>query len=82
MSPAPRPGDAVAADAGLSVARTAAGGCRRGGSRPGTPVTWPTEDTHHPEQCDHDLLTGAFRHNGTTFEIVCSVGVDPGWCTS
>jgi hypothetical protein len=82
MSPAPRPGDAVAADAGLSVARTAAGGCRRGGSRPGTPVTWPTEDTHHPEQCDPVLLTGAFRHNGTTFEIVCSVGVDPGWCTS
>ena len=41
----------------------------------GRPQTWPIEDTARPETSDPVLLTGAFPHTGTTFEIVGSVGV-------
>jgi hypothetical protein len=46
------------------------------------PVTWPTEDTHHPEQCDPVPLTGAFAPDGATCEIACSIGVGSDWSTS
>ena len=65
----------LAAGAGLAVAGYGGGWLTTQWFAAGRPVTWPAEDTHRPEQSDPVLLTGAFPHSGTTFEIVGSVGV-------
>lgn len=65
----------LAAGAGLAVAGYASGWLTTQWFAAGRPVTWPAEDTYRPEESDPVLLTGAFPHSGTTFEIVGSVGV-------
>ncbi|MGR6965118.1 heparan-alpha-glucosaminide N-acetyltransferase domain-containing protein [Geodermatophilus sp. URMC 61] len=65
----------LAAGAGLAVAGYGGGWLTTQWFAAGRPVTWPAEDTYRPEQSDPVLLTGAFPHSGTTFEVVGSVGV-------
>jgi uncharacterized membrane protein YeiB len=61
--------------AGLAVAGYSGGWLTTQRWAAGQPVTWPLEDTYRPAQWDPVLLTGAFPHSGTTFEIAGSVGV-------
>jgi uncharacterized membrane protein YeiB len=65
----------LAAGAGLAVAGYAGGWLSTQWWAAGRPMTWVLEDTARPETSDPVLLTGAFPHTGTTFEIVGSVGV-------
>jgi uncharacterized membrane protein YeiB len=65
----------VAAGAGLAVVGYGGGWLSTQWWAAGTPQIWPVEDTARPEKSDPVLLTGAFPHTGTTFEIVGSVGV-------
>ena len=64
----------LAGGAGLAVVGYGGGWLSTQWFAAGAPVTWPAEDTSRPEQSDPVLLTGAFPHSGTTFEIVGSVG--------
>jgi uncharacterized membrane protein YeiB len=68
-------GALVAAGAGLAVVGYGAGWLTTQWWAAGQPMAWPLEDTYHPAQWDSALLTGAFPHTGTTFEILGSVGV-------
>ncbi|MGY1643688.1 heparan-alpha-glucosaminide N-acetyltransferase domain-containing protein [Geodermatophilus sp. SYSU D00703] len=65
----------VAAGAGLAVVGYGGGWLSTQWWAAATPQTWVLEDTARPETSDPVLLTGAFPHTGTTFEIVGSVGV-------
>jgi uncharacterized membrane protein YeiB len=65
----------LAAGAVLAVAGYGGGWLSTQWWAAGTPQTWVLEDTARPETSDPVLLTGAFPHTGTTFEIVGSVGV-------
>jgi uncharacterized membrane protein YeiB len=65
----------LAAGAGLAVAGYSGGWLSTQWWAAGTPQTWVLEDTARPEGSDPVLLTGAFPHTGTTFEIAGSVGV-------
>jgi uncharacterized membrane protein YeiB len=65
----------LAAGAGLAVAGYGGGWVSTQWWAAGQPQTWVLEDTPRPETSGPVLLTGAFPHTGTTFEIVGSVGV-------
>ncbi|WP_448612345.1 heparan-alpha-glucosaminide N-acetyltransferase domain-containing protein [Geodermatophilus sp. URMC 60] len=65
----------VAAGAALAVLGYGGGWLSTQAWADGQPQRWPVEDTARPETSDPALLTGAFPHSGTTFEIVGSVGV-------
>jgi uncharacterized membrane protein YeiB len=65
----------LAAGAALAVIGYGGGGLSTQWWAAGQPQTWPIENTSRPETSDPVLLTGAFPHTGTTFEIVGSVGV-------
>jgi uncharacterized membrane protein YeiB len=65
----------VAAGTGLAIVGYGGGWLSTQWWAAGQAQTWPVEDTTRPEESDPVLLTGAFPHTGTTFEIVGSVGV-------
>lgn len=68
-------GALVAAGAGLAVVGYGAGWLTTQWWAGGQPMIWPLKDTVRPAQSHPALLTGAFPHSGTTFEVVGSVGV-------
>jgi len=65
----------VTAGAGLAVVGYGGGWLSTQWWATGQPQAWPVEATARPETSEPVLLTGAFPHTGTTFEIVGSVGV-------